>query len=35
VSKRKIDSVPATMLARMARRLLKPRKKKTGKATFV
>lgn len=34
-SKRKIDAVPATMLARMARRLLKPRKKRTNKAVFV
>jgi phage terminase large subunit-like protein len=34
-SKRKIDAVPATMLARTARRLLGPRKQKTGKAVFV
>lgn len=38
-SKRKIDSVPATMLARLARRLVlanpKRRKKKTGRAVFV
>lgn len=35
MSQRKIDSVPSTMLARTARRLLKPRKKKTGRAVFV
>lgn len=35
MSQRKIDSVPATMLARTARRLLKPRKKKTGRAVFI
>jgi hypothetical protein len=34
-SKRKIDAVPAVMLARTARRLLGPQKKKTGKAVFI
>jgi hypothetical protein len=38
-SKRKIDAVPATMLARMARRIVlanpKRKKKRTGKAAFV
>lgn len=34
-SSRKIDAVPAVMLARTARRLLGPQKKRTGKAVFM
>jgi hypothetical protein len=34
-SPRKIDAVPATMLARTARRMLPVKRKKTGKAVFV
>jgi hypothetical protein len=35
MSARKIDAVPATMLARMARRALGPRTKRTKRAVFV